>query len=346
MSSSSPPSRPAVLLIGVLTHSNAEWEALGSKYTLLEFRTGTRAEFLEKCRDGTFAAVRGCYRSNSSTAVTGPFDAELVAALPPAWRYVAHNGAGYDNVDVAACNARRVAVSSTPVAVDDATADVAILLMLGALRQAHGPLTALRDGRWKGASPRLGHDPRGKTLAILGMGGIGRAMAHRARAFGMDVTYHNRRRLDPALEKGARYVSFDELLAAADVLSLNLALTAQTRHIIGAAELARMKPGVVVVNTARGALIDEAALVAALESGHVSAVGLDVFEHEPAVHPGLVASDRAFLLPHLGTSTYETQRDMELLVLGNLEAAFDGNKMLTLINEQKGLDWAPKEAGA
>lgn len=337
--------RPAVLLIGVLTHSNDAWAALSSKYTLLELRKGTREEFLENCRSGAYDAVRGCYRSNNSTSVTGPFDRELVAALPESWKFIAHNGAGYDNIDVDACTARHIAVSSTPVAVDDATADTGIFLMLGALRQVHEPLTALREGRWKGKS-RLGHDPRGKVLGILGMGGIGRAMAHRARSFGMEIIYHNRRRLDPSLEKDAKYVSFDELLAQSDVLSLNLALNAQTRHIIGAPELAKTKKGVVVVNTARGALIDEAALVQALESGQVEAVGLDVYEAEPEIHPGLVKSDRAFLLPHLGTSTYETQRDMELLVLNNLQAAVDEGKMLTLVNEQKGLEWAPKEASS
>ncbi|KAI2466914.1 D-isomer specific 2-hydroxyacid dehydrogenase [Annulohypoxylon bovei var. microspora] len=336
-------SPPTVLLIGDLAHANKEWESLSSKYTLLEFRKGTREQFLENCRNGTYAAVRGCYRSNVSTAITGPFNKELVGSLPESWKFIAHNGAGYDNVDVEACSARKIAVSSTPVAVDDATADVGILLLLGALRQAHEPLVALREGRWKGKM-RLGHDPRGKTLGILGMGGIGRAMAHRARSFGMDIIYHNRRRLDPSLENGAKYVSFEELLAQSDVLSLNLALNAGTRHIISAPELAKTKKGVVVVNTARGALVNEADLVAALESGQVSAVGLDVFENEPEVHPGLVKSDRAFLLPHLGTSTIETQRDMELLVLKNLQAAVDQGEMLTLVGEQKGLDWAPKEA--
>ncbi|KAI1385918.1 D-isomer specific 2-hydroxyacid dehydrogenase [Hypoxylon trugodes] len=338
-------SKPTVLLIGPLAHTYKAWEALGAKYILLEFRTGTRKQFLENCRNGTYAAVRGCYRSNVSTSVTGPFNQELISALPESWKFIAHNGAGYDNVDVDACSARKIAVSSTPGAVDNATADVGILLLLGALRQAHAPLIALREGRWKG-EPRLGHDPAGKTLGILGMGGIGRAMAHRARSFGMDIIYHNRRRLDPSLEKGAKYVSFDELLAQSDVLSLNLALNANTRHIISAPELAKTKKGVVIVNTARGALINEADLVSALESGHVSAVGLDVFENEPEIHPGLMKNDRAFLLPHLGTSTYETQREMELLVLKNLEIGVDEGKMLTLVSEQKGLDWAPEQANS
>lgn len=166
-------------------------------------------------------------------------------------------------------------------------------------------------------------------------------MAHRARAFGMRIVYHNRHRLDPSLEGDAEYVSFDELLATSDVLSLNLALNPSTRHILGAAELARTKEGVVIVNTARGALIDEDALAAALDAGYVAAVGLDVYEDEPRVHPGLLGNQRAFLLPHVGTYTAETSRAMETLVLRNLEAAVDEGKMLTLVAEQKGLDWVP-----
>jgi D-3-phosphoglycerate dehydrogenase len=164
----------------------------------------------------------------------------------------------------------------------------------------------------------------------------------------MRIIYHNRHRLDASLEGDAEYVSFDELLARSDVLSLNLALNASTRHIIGAAELARTKPGVVVVNTARGALIDENALAEALDSGHVSAVGLDVYENEPEIHPGLVKNERAFLLPHVGTYTVETSRKMELLVLRNLETAVDEGRLLTLVAEQKGLEWAPqaKDIGA
>ncbi|KAI3339115.1 D-isomer specific 2-hydroxyacid dehydrogenase [Ustulina deusta] len=333
---------PTVLRIGGLRDTLGEWKALGSKYTLLEFPSGTREDFLANCRNGLYDAVVGCYRSNNSTRFTGPFDAELVDALPKSWKYVAHNGAGYDTIDVDACSRRQIAVSNTPVAVDDATADVGIFLMLGALRRAHFSITALRAGKWLGETPR-GHDPKGKTVGILGMGGIGRAFAHRARAFGMRIIYHNRRRLDPSLEKDAEYVSFDDLLARSDILSLNLALNASTRHIIGAPELARAKPGVVIVNTARGAIIDEAALAAALDSGHVSAVGLDVYEHEPKIHPGLLKNERAFLLPHVGTYTVETSRQMELLVLRNLETAVDEGKMLTLVSEQKSLGWAPPE---
>ncbi|KAI0389079.1 putative NAD-dependent D-isomer specific 2-hydroxyacid dehydrogenase [Xylariaceae sp. FL0594] len=345
-----PNPKPSVLLIGTLSHALSEWTSLRSKYDLLEFNpppqttqtSSSRDLFLHNCRSTTlYASVIGCYRSNGSTRITGPFDAELVDALPDAWKYIAHNGAGYDTIDVEACSRRRIAVSNTPGAVDDSTADTGIFLMLGALRMAHYSITALRAGRWLGETPR-GHDPKGKVLGILGMGGIGRATAKRARAFGMRIIYHNRSRLPPHLEGDAEYVSFDDLLARSDVFSLNLALNGSTRHIIGAPEIARMKKGVVIVNTARGALIDEQALADALEEGDVvSAVGLDVYEHEPEINEKLVKNPRAFLLPHVGTYTHETSTAMERLVLKNLETAVDEGKMLTLVPEQKGLEWAP-----
>ena len=162
------------------------------------------------------------------------------------------------------------------------------------------------------------------------------AMATRARSFGMKVVYHNRSRLPTELEGDAEYLSFDELLARADIFSLNLALNAKTRHIISAKEFAKMKEGVVIVNTARGALINEKDLVQALGSGKVSSAGLDVYENEPAIEEGLVKNDKVFLLPHLGTNTHETQAEMELLVLQNLESAVDKGNLLTPIPEQKG----------
>lgn len=331
-------SKPSILLIGDLIHTNKEWESLASKYSLKEFRQGTREQFLSKLKSD-FSDVVGLYRSNQSTSETGPFDQELVSQLPKSLKFICHNGAGYDNIDVEAVNNRQISVSSTPVAVDNATADVGIFLMLGALRQAHISYTALREGNWRGGAP-LGHDPRDKVFGVLGMGGIGRALANRARAFGCKIIYHNRSRLSPELEGDAKYVSFDELLAQSDILSLNLALNPKTKHIISAPQLAKCKKGVVIVNTARGGLINEAELVDALESGQVSAVGLDVFEEEPKIHPGLVKNERAFLMPHMGTWTVETQRDMELLVLKNLETGMESGKLITRIAEQKGLAWA------
>ena len=162
-----------------------------------------------------------------------------------------------------------------------------------------------------------------------------KAMAHRARAFGVKIAYHNRSRLPSELEAGATYLSFDELLAKSDILSLNLSLNAKTRHIISAREFAKMKDGVVIVNTARGALMNEKDLVKALESGKVATAGLDVFENEPAVEEGLLQNDKVMISPHIGTNTWETQKEMELLVLHNLESAVDTGRLLTPIPEQE-----------
>lgn len=275
------------------------------------------------------------YRSNESTSVTGPFNRELVQYLPSSLKFICHNGAGYDNIDVKTCTSRGIQISSTPIAVNDATADIAMLLLLGALRRVHIPFTAIRKGEWRGKSFGLGHDPKNKVLGILGMGGIGRAVAQRAKAFGMKIQYHNRNPLSSDLAGDAKYVSFDELMKTSDVLSLNLVLNASTRHIISTPQFDMMKDGVVVVNTARGPIIDEAALVKSLKDGKVFSAGLDVFEEEPKIHPELINNDRVVLLPHIGTATWETQRDMELLVLENLRNAVGGKPMITLIPEQQ-----------
>jgi len=327
--------KPAVLLIGGITHAKKEWGECGSFAELKTFTGTTRVEFLKACEDGSYSNVVAIYRSNESTSLTGPFDAELVSKLPSSMKYICHNGAGYDNIDVAACTSRDIQVSHTPQAVNAATADIAIFLMLGALRRIHIPYTAIRSRNWRGPSPQLGYDPQRKILGILGMGGIGREVAARARAFGMEIQYYNRSRLSPDLEKGAKYVSFEELLRTSDVLSLNCSLRKETVGIIGRKEFATMKKGVIIVNTARGKLIDEQALVDALDEGKVFSAGLDVYEEEPKVHEGLLNNPNVVLLPHIGTATKETQRDMELLVLENLESAVKKGFLVTQVPEQE-----------
>jgi glyoxylate reductase len=205
--------------------------------------------------------------------------------------------------------------------------------MLGALRRITIPFQNVRKGEWRGKNFDLGHDPKNKVLGILGMGGIGQAVAQRARAFGMNIQYHNRSPENE--EQGAEYVSFDDLMKTSDVISLNLALNPSTRHIISKAQFDIMKQGVIIVNTARGPIIDEAALVEALDSGKVFSAGLDVFEEEPKIHPGLMQNENVVLLPHVGTSTWETQKDMELLVLENLRSAVEGKGLVTQVAEQK-----------
>lgn len=329
-------SQRAALLIGQLSHARKEWEEVAQIASKLhEYPVGgSRDDFISKCKSGAFDGVFALYRSNDSNPITGNFNEELIAALPKSLKFICHNGAGYDNIDIAACTKRGISVSSTPIAVNEATADVGIFLMLGALRNITQSFQAVRQGKWRG-NFSLGRDPAGKTLGILGMGGIGRAMAHRAKAFGMNIQYHNRRQLPAEEEDGAKYVTFDELLKTSDVLSLNLALNPQTRHIISKPEFDKMKDGIVIVNTARGPIVDEAALVDALKSGKVWTAGLDVFEEEPKIHPGLLEAENVVLLPHVGTATVETQRKMEILVIDNLKLAIKEEKLLTQVPEQK-----------
>lgn len=213
-----------------------------------------------------------------------------------------------------------------------------MFLMLGALRNFNVSMHALRREEWRGRpAPALGHDPQDKVLGILGMGGIGRNMSNKAAAFGMTTIYHNRRKLDDEKVGGAEYVSFEDLLKKSDVLSLNLPLNPKTRHIISKEQFKMMKPSCIIVNTARGAVINEAALVEALDEGLIAGAGLDVFEEEPKIHPGLVKNDKVMLLPHMGTWTLETQYKMEVWAIDNIRSALTKGKLMSIIPEHESL---------
>ncbi|KAJ5168240.1 uncharacterized protein N7482_003834 [Penicillium canariense] len=329
--------KPKVLLLGNIGYAHEAWNTLGEIAEVVIPTATNREEFLQECRDGKLDGVVAAYRTFSSISITGLVDEELVNTLPKSLEYIAHCGAGYDQVDVHACSARHppLRVSNVPTVVDNATADVNMFLILGALRNFNTGMHTLRQGNWLGQErPALGHDPQGKTLGILGMGGIGRNLKKKAEAFGMKVIYHNRRQLDEELSGGAQYVTFDELLSTSDVLSLNLPLNKKTRHIISKAEFAKMKDGVVVVNTARGAVMDEAALVDALDSGKVFSAGLDVFEEEPKVHPGLLRNQNVILVPHMGTWTVETITAMEAWAIENISLALTTGKLKSPVAEQ------------
>ncbi|KAL1964705.1 hypothetical protein VTN77DRAFT_6731 [Rasamsonia byssochlamydoides] len=332
--------RPKVLLLGKIDHAHKSWQSLSSLANLVTPTATNRAEFIQECRDGKLDGVVVAYRTFGSAAITGNIDEEIVQALPKSLKFLAHCGAGYDQIDVHACSARDppIRVSNVPTAVDDATADVNMFLIIGALRNFNTGMFALREGKWRGQPlPALGHDPEGKVLGILGMGGIGRNLKKKAEAFGMRVIYHNRRKLSDELAGGAEYVSFDELLARSDVISLNLPLNKNTHHIIGKPEFAKMKDGVVIVNTARGAVMDEAALVEALDSGKVWSAGLDVFEEEPKIHPGLLRNPKVMLVPHMGTWTVETQTAMEEWAIENVRLALESGKLKSPVPEQADL---------
>ncbi|KAM6528840.1 glyoxylate reductase, variant 2 [Fusarium falciforme] len=295
---------PKILLLGEIVHALQSWRELTSLAEIVGPGVETRAEFIKKCRQGGFDGVVVLHRMYHSVAVTGLIDEELVQALPESVKFICHTGAGYDQIDVAACSKRQIQVSNVPQEVNDSTADTAIFLMLGALRGFNQSIMTLHSGSWRGSpSPPLGHDPEGKTLGIIGCGGIGRNMAKKAAAFGMKVIYYNRTKSDDITE--AAYVNLDDLIESSDVIAISLPLNAATRHFLSYKDFDKMKQGVVIINTARGPIIDEQALVDALESGKVWSCGLDVYENEPAVHPGLIAHPRAMLLPHLGTYTVE-----------------------------------------
>lgn len=262
-------------------------------------------------------------------------DDELFEAAGPQLRCVANVAVGYDNVDLEAAGRRGVVVTNTPGVLDDATADLTLALILAATRRVAEGDRLVRSGReWSwGMRFMLGSDLRGKLLGIVGLGGIGCKVAERARAFGMRVAYHQRSsapaEVEAALE--AERMPLGRLLAEADVLSLHCPLTPETHHLIGPAELAAMKPSAVLVNAARGPVVDERALAEALAERRIAAAGLDVYEHEPRVEPALLDLDNVVLVPHLGSATVETRTAMAELAARNAIAVVRGEEPLTQV---------------
>jgi glyoxylate reductase len=263
-------------------------------------------------------------------------DDELLGAAGPQLRCVANVAVGFDNVDLEAAARRGIVVTNTPGVLDDATADLALALVLAATRRIGEGERLIRSGQaWSwGMSFMLGRGLRGKRLGIVGLGKIGSRVARRARAFGMSIAYQGRHQAsaDLVAELEAERFDLDQLLASADVLSLHCPLSAETRHLIGARELALMKPTATLINTARGPVVDEAALVAALRGGGIAAAGLDVYEREPAVEPGLLELENVVLSPHLGSATVETRTAMAELAARNAIAVLAGEEPPTPVN--------------
>jgi glyoxylate reductase len=260
-------------------------------------------------------------------APTDRLGAEAIAALPASIRLIATVSVGFEHVDIAAAKARGITVTNTPDVLSAATADLAMLLLLGAARGAHWGQKMILDGQWTGwkVTGPLGTEVTGKRLGILGLGRIGRVMAERARGFDMEIHYHGRQRLDENLEDGAiYYADLIEFLGVCDFLSIHAALNEKTRNMIGTAELAAMPRGAILVNTARGDIIDDDALIATLQSGHLAAAGLDVFRGEPNIDPRFLTLDNVFLLPHLGSATRETRDAIASRALDNVDAFFAG----------------------
>lgn len=255
--------------------------------------------------------------------------AEVIDALPTL-RLIANFGAGVDHIDVAHAAARGITVSNTPSVLTEDTADMAMALILGVPRRFAEAIQEIRDDRWQGWSPMhlLGHRVHGKVLGIVGMGRIGQAVARRARGFGLQVHYHQRQQLHESVEAefSAQYhSSLTGLLQQADILSLHCPHTEQTHHLIGATQFGFMKPTAYLINTARGALVHEAALVHALTTGQIAGAGLDVYEQAPHVSEALRALPNTLLLPHISSATIESRVEMGEKVLINIRSFIDGN---------------------
>ncbi len=260
---------------------------------------------------------------------TEKMTAEIIAALPASIRAVATFSVGFEHIDLGAAKARGLIVTNTPDVLTDATADIAMLLILGAARRASEGERMVREDRWTGLglTEMLGRHVTGKRLGILGMGRIGRALARRARGFDMRIHYSNRHRLSPDLEQGASFHAEPEaMLPHCDVLSINCPASPETHHFLNSVRIARLPDGAMVVNSARGTIVDDDALIAALQSGKLFAAGLDVYANEPRIHPGYRTLPNAFLLPHLGSATVETRDAMGFKCLDNLDAVFAGRE--------------------
>ena len=283
--------------------------------------------------DELHAAARGA--GAIVTLLHDRVDGALLDAAGPSLRVVANVAVGYDNIDVDACLARGIVPTNTPGVLTDATADIALALILMSTRRLGESERLVRaGGTWTwDMFFQLGTGIQGKRLGIVGLGQIGTATARRARALGMAIDYCGRRRVDAGREQEleARFLSFEELVAAADVVSLHCPLTPETTHLVDAAMLARMKPTAFLINTTRGPVVDEAALVDALRDGTIAGAGLDVYEREPVVHPGLLELENVVLLPHLGSATVETRTAMAVLAARNALAVLGGDAALTPI---------------
>ena len=262
--------------------------------------------------------------------------ADFFASLPGSIRVVATFSVGYDHIDVPGATARGIKITNTPDVLTDATADIAMLLMLGAARGAYWGDRMVRTDNWGVWTPTepLGYDVTGRRLGVLGMGRIGQAVARRARGFDMEIHYHNRSPLASDLEQGATFHATPEsLLEHSDFLSINCASTEQTRNLIDTDRIALMPDGAIVVNSARGDIIDDDALITALKSGKLAAAGLDVFKGEPNIDPRYRDLDNVFLLPHLGSATRGTRDAMGMRAVDNLDAYFAGTAPGDLVNQ-------------
>ena len=290
-----------------------------------EDRAATKAEIIAglKGRDALFCNI------------LDRVDAELLGRCP-GLKVVANFGVGFNHIDVAAATVRQIPVTNTPGVLTDATADMAFALLMNAARRIGEGERLVRARKWTGWQPLqlLGVDIAGATLGIIGFGRIGRAVARRAKGFDMRVIYWNRTRLPASEEAGTIYTDLDDVLRQSDFISLHVAYNAETHHLLGEKQFARMKPTAFVINTSRGAVIDEEALVRALQTKCIAGAGLDVFEREPELEHGLCELENVVLAPHLGSATIGTRTKMGMIVVDNLLAVCAGQRPPNCVNPE------------
>ncbi len=260
---------------------------------------------------------------------------DFIVQLPESIKLIANIGVGYDNIDLAAATKKGITVTNTPVVTED-TADLAFSLILAASRQLTANEQFLRNGQWSATNPMgcLGKTVHGAKLCIIGFGKIGQAVARRAKAFNMEISYHGpRRKIEAEAPLEASYFdNLTDMLATSDIVSINCPLNENTHHIINAETIAAMKPDAVLINTGRGPLIDESALVDAMKNGHLFAAGLDVFEHEPEIHAQLLTLPNVTLTPHIGSATNQCRSAMAACAIGNILAQMESRTLLTAVN--------------
>jgi glyoxylate reductase len=321
--------KPAILVTRKLPDAAM---ALLDEHFQVEFNPHNRVLLREELLE----AVKG--KDGVLSLLTDTMDGEVMETSGGQLKMIANYAVGFNNIDVDAATQRKIAVSNTPGVLTDTTADLAMALLLAVARRIVESDNYARAEKYRGWDPLLlmGSDVHGKTLGILGFGRVGQALAKRAAGFDMEILYHNRSRVDSELEEklGATFVDQNTLLETSDYLSIHVPLTPETTALINSETLSLMKPSAFVINTARGEIIQEADLVNALTEERIAGAGLDVFEHEPKIHPELLKMDNVVLLPHIGSASLETRTKMGLVAAENLIAFFNGQTPPNCLNPE------------
>ena len=332
--------KPLVVHLEPVRYSHHLWRELEEIAEVELVGDYSREEFIKDLH-GKYANVVAIGRGYLTGQKVGMFDEELISHFPSSLKYIAHQGTGYDQIDVDELNKRGIQLSNCPDIVTKSTADTNIFLMLGAMRNFEAGRRNLIAGKWPagglGAGVEAGWAPSRKFLGILGMGNIGRAVRDRAVSFGFEkIVYYSRSKLTPELEKDCEYVaSLEELVAVSDVLSINCPLNKSTYHLINDSLISKMKDGVIIVNTARGAVIDEQDIIKHLKTGKIGAAGLDVFENEPVPRKDLLDLPNVMALPHMGTHTVQAFSDFENWTIENIRSGLSTGKVRTIVQEQQ-----------